>query len=140
MVDIGTGEMNLWAGPFTPVHQLLRCAIGVKVQRSCGSDRRDARGQIESSETGIRRNFLFSPFGRVKEMIMHSHEPGNSGSTAQIQDFCIRWNVTGAAERFYPALLNQDCLVLPRRCTAAVDHANVSQSDQGSINGNEFSV
>src|SRR6185312_533210 len=110
--------------------------IAIAVHVAASAHGRHTTGEIQTRET-LRHVAVHTRTGRIEQVLVHHHEPGNHRLAGKIEHLRVRrWLDRGTVTQLgdLPITQNQR-LVGTRWCASSVDDAYVSQRDDRCVDG-----
>ena len=147
-LEIWAGQMHLRTGNAAGVDVALHLEIRVRLHAAGRAHARDARRQIQAREAVDHRRVVLGCAGdaalacrsRVEEMLVHRDPAGHHRSPREIEHARAgrRGDRAARPDRLDRGAFDDDRLVVGRGRARAVDHADVLQRDDRSIDRDEF--
>src|SRR5665213_714821 len=120
---------------FPLLYRLCNVELTVTTHVSGGTHRSHAAGEIQPCET-FRQICVMVRGGRVEQMLVHHHQPGNDCLSCQIKHLCVtRYLHRCRCSILCDIAVTQDQRLVLARCSAgSVYHTDVSQRHDWSSN------
>src|SRR4051794_18616652 len=143
--EIRSSDVKLWAGDLVSIDELFESEIGVGFEAAGGAKRGDPASKIQTRETEAhftvkRRSAGNGALSRrcwIEEVVVHADQTGNDGATGEIDCLGTRWDGSALADFPDGAIFDEHGLVDERGRAGAIDHADMLESDERRVHGDE---
>ena len=137
--DVRRSDVDARSRRKSVIDLIFQIDLGVRRTTSRRPNRRHTGAQIQS-RPGIRHLHGAATRGRIEEVIVHAHDPGNHRRSAQVHHPCAHGHLHGRrrSDRRDAAGANHDRLIGLGRAAGSVDDQHVREREQRGVDGDVF--